>query len=412
MAEDPDSDNFMRLHPSPFRPGYGERPEVLVGRDDLLRSIHRGLLTSTSHQLALYGPRGTGKTVLLRDLEDWANDRDWLTVSHQIAPGQPTGRLIIDKLREAAGELPGSWRHRLHQGLDELTGVTVAGVGVTRRDEPTDRPLLTLERALIRAGRLADDADRGVLLLVDEIQAIAPGDEVVALTQAFQAVKGRHPVHVIVAGLHTPDLRGTRGATYFERIAQDQVGLLDASATRDGLLQPISQRNVPMHADALEVLAERAGGYPFFIQLFGHHTWEAWVAAGAGGPITSAHAASGLARSAPLVDSLLGVRWGRLGHQAQRFLTAMAQEGATSSDPVSLSAVARRLERSANSLSQTRDTLIGRHQLVTDAGRGQLQFSIPVLNRWLITHAEPAGPWDTDLPTPDDPPATDHGLDF
>ncbi len=56
MTPDPDHDNIIRLHPSPFRPGYGERPEVLVGRDDLLHSIHRGLLTSVSHQLALYSP--------------------------------------------------------------------------------------------------------------------------------------------------------------------------------------------------------------------------------------------------------------------------------------------------------------------------------------------------------------------
>ncbi len=401
-------DDFMRVHASPFRPGYGERPEVLAGRDDLLHSIHRGVLTSTSYQLALYGPRGVGKTAILRDLEEWADARDWLAVSHQVAPGQPTGSLIVDKLHTAARELPGSWRQRVSDTLDELGGISLAGVGLSRRPGP-ERAAATLEKALTGLGKLAVDAERGVLLLLDEIQSVDPGPELVALTQAFQALRGRYPVHVIVAGLHTPDLGGTRGATFFERIARESVGFLDDPDAREALLGPISRRDVPIHAQALDNLQHAAGGYPFFVQLFGHHTWEAWVTDGATGAITTAHVRTGFDRAAALVNDLFAVRWGRLGPQTQEFLTAMAAEGASASRPAALAAIGRRLDRDPNSLGQLRDSVISRHQLVTSAGRGQLRFTIPFFERWILEHAHQSAP-DPFTRHRLDPPSPDPGI--
>ena len=64
----------------PFRPGSGGMPPHLAGRESE-QSFFRDLLTDLSNgvsppsEVILYGPRGNGKTVLLRWLEQEAESR-------------------------------------------------------------------------------------------------------------------------------------------------------------------------------------------------------------------------------------------------------------------------------------------------------------------------------------------------
>jgi len=153
---------------SPFRPGYGRVPPVLAGRDQLIRRVLDDLSGPSGHHEALYGSRGVGKTALLTGFDEWARRREWLVANHQIIPGERTSQRLVEKLLDATGELPGGWRRGARDRLGELTGLGVAGFTLTRATEPA-RPV-DLERALVTAGRLADDADRSVLLLLDEIQ--------------------------------------------------------------------------------------------------------------------------------------------------------------------------------------------------------------------------------------------------
>ena len=56
--------------PNPYRPGFNQAPDVLVGRDEVLAAAREALDVAaldgrTPRPLVLVGSRGVGKTVLL-----------------------------------------------------------------------------------------------------------------------------------------------------------------------------------------------------------------------------------------------------------------------------------------------------------------------------------------------------------
>ena len=70
---------------NPFNPGAGRKPPYLAGRDDIVRSIEQDMTrvyddAEGMRPLVISGLRGMGKTVLLRALYDFANQRGWVVV--------------------------------------------------------------------------------------------------------------------------------------------------------------------------------------------------------------------------------------------------------------------------------------------------------------------------------------------
>ena len=61
---------------NPFQPGSGQMPPLLAGRDAAQNDIKKLLVkldlpSGVPSDVLLYGPRGTGKTVLLQWLEEY-----------------------------------------------------------------------------------------------------------------------------------------------------------------------------------------------------------------------------------------------------------------------------------------------------------------------------------------------------
>ena len=106
----------------PFRPGTGAPPPYLAGREREKR-LFRGLLgelvggAPPASEVILHGPRGNGKTVLLRWLRREARSRSGLEVLAR------TPSDIADRIRLAEELLPETWWRRY--GPDE---VVVAGI--------------------------------------------------------------------------------------------------------------------------------------------------------------------------------------------------------------------------------------------------------------------------------------------
>ena len=70
------------LH-NPFSPGAGSRPPELAGREDILTAakiaVERTKLGKSARSQILLGLRGTGKTVLLNEIESYAEQDNHLT---------------------------------------------------------------------------------------------------------------------------------------------------------------------------------------------------------------------------------------------------------------------------------------------------------------------------------------------
>ncbi len=381
--------------PNPFRPGFNQPPLALAGREPILAAVREALAVAaldarTPRPVVLTGGRGVGKTVLLGEAAVIAaEEHSWLTVPVEVRPDRPFTPYVVDRLT-AATEL---YRQaRTSRRRMEVTGATlratVLGVGAevelsrdASRSRPSDGP--RLDHALAAAVEAALAHGAGLVLTVDELQ-LASRSELADLAATLQQhVPDDWPLVVILAGL--PSLRDAqresrRAVTYLERAEWHVLGLLDPAATAEALAEPARQAGRPMSDSARRLLAEASGGYPYAIQVLGHHAWRA---SSGSSTIEVRHArAAATAAEADLAAGLYTSRWHGASPKEQEYLAALArlltvQGSAGGAD------VARALGRTTQQVSYLRDRLIRKGTIFGEAGT--LVFAVPGMAEWVLS---------------------------
>ena len=261
---------------NPFRPGHGGAPPYLAGREPeqaLFREVSDDLRSGVpvARLLVVYGPRGNGKTALLRwakreaDADDGLDAR-WLVGSDIPAPGDFVAWLG-----------PGSWLRKIAP-----ESVSVAGIGVSLRGGG-DRPLLLAEALEARAKA------KPLLILLDEAHTLKP--EVGQwLLNAAQTAGRRAPFLLVLAG--TPDLAARLSemeASFWNRAEEVPLGRLDEGAAGEAIRRPLAEDGIGVEEEALARMVGESHGYPFFVQLWGRAAWARARGAGGGaGPVTTA----------------------------------------------------------------------------------------------------------------------------
>ena len=334
---------------------------------------------------AYYGERGVGKTVLLDAIGERVAGLGWPVV-HSVVRG---GRFVEVLLRLG---LPEARRRLSRRGLGrgQLTIEAEIDLGVVRAEaqrkaEATPRlPIeAELEVALRQLGELAADKKRGVLITIDEAH-VADGTDLLVLSQTLQLVTKRRelPIALIVAGLpQLPSLLTGPEMTFLERMPKIELGFLGPDASRLALTKPAADLGVRFTDDALTILVEASGGYPYFVQLLGYHVWEAKK-----GRIIDREAVTTAVRDAARMASVqvFSPRWDRLAPKEQQFLKVMAELHADDPDqPVAVGSVRERLgAASYEDISYLRVRLLQKG-VVRPAGRGLLRFTFPGMAEWI-----------------------------
>ena len=251
---------------SPFVPGYGALPPYLAGRHDEQKELRRLLAyledgRGAPRSAVLTGPRGNGKTVLLRwfqrDIEAGEHDIEvtWLTPSE------------IPSLDVLATELvpPGRFTSLRPETLSFSIGIGRLGWELGSRPRSLTR-LLT-ERC----------NQRPLVVLLDEAQNL--GHEVGhALLNASQSVTASSPFLLVMAG--TPELQAHLNrllAAFWNRSRQIGIGRLSEDAAAAAVANPLAELN-PSTAfvdAALESVVAESQCYPYFLQLWGDALWHA-----------------------------------------------------------------------------------------------------------------------------------------
>jgi hypothetical protein len=284
---------------NPFRPGVGTRPRFLAGREGPIKRFLATLRAAPEQpaNMRLTGLRGVGKTVLLAEFADKAENADWAVASLELTALHNQEGALVTVL---SAELDAA-RRRLStiqkiKGALSATKRAIAGVGVTYADikvtyDPTTAPQHTQDLA----GPLLDTVNaarkqgrNGLLLLLDEAQAVRDdrdrhGEHPLSLLiSAVSALQRQEvPVGLVLCGLPTLTGNLLRARSYTERMFRgEEVGRLGIQEAVAAFTEPLKSTEIRATSELVDAVVEEVEGYPYFIQLWGAELWDAAIGAG------------------------------------------------------------------------------------------------------------------------------------
>jgi len=401
---------------NPYAPGAGQRPPELAGRDEQLEAfsvvLERIARGRPERSMVLTGLRGVGKTVLLNALRSAAVRAKWGTGKLEARPDQRLRRPMAAALHMAVRELG----HPRGEELDHVLGVIKAfaqreapGARLRDRWNPgIDAPAVSgradsgdieidLVELLTDVAGLAADVGKGVAVFVDEMQDLGTEDVSALCAACHELSQSAQPLIVVGAGLpHVPAVLSA-SKSYSERLFRySRIDRLDRAQAERALRTPAQDEGADFEPDALEAMYSATGGYPYFIQAYGKAVWDLAPRS----PITADDVRVGAPEAEiELAVGFFGSRFERATPGEREYLRAMAHLGAQpppdehegrsrggeaghSADSVTTADVAAHLDRTPQSLSPARDSLL-KKGLIYSAERGRIAFTVPHFGRYL-----------------------------
>ncbi len=247
-----------------FTPGDGGVPPYLAGRKREQEYFQRCIKAlknrkPISQNMIVYGPRGNGKTALLRYLQKEALREEGVKLDILWETPDEMGTLaeLSDRLLDSNQKL----RDRFKSG-----GVS-GGVGFAQANLEIDlsRPSTTIRKLLQERSR-----DKPFILIIDEAHRLKP-PIAGALLNASQTVRGEgHPFLLVLAG--TPNLKSALGktsASFWGRSKILPLGRLSPEEAGQAITVPLEQAGISFAPGVVENVVEHTHCYPFFLQIWG-----------------------------------------------------------------------------------------------------------------------------------------------
>lgn len=386
---------------NPFRPGAGHPPPYLAGRTTEIREFERLLAQPVIlTNLVLTGLRGVGKTVLLEGaLKPLARQCGWLWTGNELSE---TINISEEKLAQ-----------RLITDLSVLTSQfevdrqVIEGIGFhPQRQERS----ITFDHALMESlykstpGLVSDKIKavleatwevvrhsgvKGIVLTYDEAQNLSDRSEkdqypLSLLLDVFQSIQRKGlPIMLVLTGLPTLFPKLVEVRTFAERMFKViTLHKLDQDDRRAAIQRPISDNNCPVSftVPAVDEIAHRSGGYPYFIQFICYEMFEAYLGHGDGVPnpgITVAH----IARK--LDNDFFSGRWNKVTDRQRELLSIIASLDAAD-DEFTVQEISGGSKRTGNkpfSPSHVNQMLgaLSEQGLIFKNRHGKYSFAVPML---------------------------------
>ncbi len=380
---------------NPYSPGAGTPPPELAGRDSLRESIRVAIarirLGNPAKSALMVGLRGVGKTVLLDQMRNDAEEAGIFTVRIEAPEGRSLPAILAPQLRLALLRLSRIEKAKAlaTRALRGLAGFAKAlkvkfndiEVGLDFDPEPglADNGDLELDLAMLleAVGRAAKQAENALVIFIDELQYIDEHELAALITSLHRCAQQKLPVCVVGAGL--PQLRGQAGnaKSYAERLFDyPEIGPLPETAAKQALEKPAADLGVRFEPNAVAAIVKETHGYPYFLQEWGKHSWEIAKQ----NPITLANVQAASKHAiAALDESFFRVRFDRLNPSEKIYLRAMAELGP---GPHRSGDVADSLHRKVSSFGPVRSSLITKG-MVWSPNHGDTAFTVPLFDEFM-----------------------------
>ena len=314
---------------NPYAPGAGTPPPTLVGRDALIESaeisLRRLIAKRSTQHLMLTGLRGVGKTVLLGTLSAVAEHVGFRVIRHEAVGGDDTVASLLRQSRRILDDLePGPRVARAFRSIDSVS-LTIAGTGVkldkARRGADREALADVIADLATAAGRRASASCSPSTRRTWSTTTICAG--------SWRASTGavRTAFRCGACSPACPNLVGeiAKAATYAERMfTVGDLGPLSPSQVVDAVRIPAEMIGVTWSDAATEEIVDRSDGFPFFVQIWAYHTWNAAT----DDPISL----DDVRRAAPAVDhtldaSFFAARIARIPSSEVAYVQALASLG-------------------------------------------------------------------------------------
>ena len=184
---------------------------------------------------------------------------------------------------------------------------------------------------------------------------------------------------VVVAGAGLPQVPALLGEarTYAERLFEfPEIGSLSDSDSAAAVVLPAADLGVRFEDAAVARIVKESGNYPYFLQEWGYHAWNAAPAS----PIAEADVR---AATPGVVDKLdrdfFRVRYDRLTPKEGEYLRAMAELGP---GPHRSGDIADKLGVKVTSVAPRRSALIAKGMIYSPA-HGDTAFTVPLFDQFM-----------------------------
>ena len=379
---------------NPFTPGAGYLPPQLAGRNQVIEDgevvAMRTKLQRAERGLMLIGPRGVGKTVLLKCLSEHARANGIIPVISEIRNDKSDLEELAQKLKEAlytldfkckmksciqeAFSVLGSFVKKFSLNIGEVG----ASVELRHGGGESGNMELDLSQVLLSCARAAKVSSTAIGLYIDELQNLdeeAMRGIIVALHRSAQELL---PLYLIGSGLPTIRTLIGKSKTYAERMfVYEEIGALDEDSSWAALVKPFEDNGVSVEDAAFVEMYKASAGYPFFLQECGYQVWQHAERS----PIRVDDVLAILPQVIENLDkSFFTVRFDRVSVVEKKFLLAMAC--GESEKPQSIVGIAERMGRTPNSLSMVRRSLIKKGMIYSPA-LGMVAYTVPMFGAYM-----------------------------
>lgn len=387
---------------NPSAPGAGSQPPEFAGRDEIiartqvtLARVQRG---RPAKSFMLVGLRGVGKTVLLNRIVELADDAGFIAHLVETPENKSLPEVLLPSLRKTLLRLDSKEKVDVvvKRGLMVLKGfanaqkITVGEIEFGLTIDPAagvadsgdiESDLPDLFEAV---GRAAQSRGTAVAIVLDEVQYIKETEFSALIMAVHRVAQKQLPLIVIGAGL--PQLVGLAGRSnsYAERLFDyPAVGALLEADARAALVAPARREDVDYEPDAVAHAVALTRGYPYFLQEWGYHAWNA----AASSPITVGDVERATTDALKSLDeSFFRVRFDRLTPREKEYLFAMAALGA---GPHRSGNVSAELGVAVESIAPVRSSLIKKGMIFSPA-HGDTAFTVPMFDEYLQRTSAPA----------------------
>ncbi len=382
---------------NPFSPGAGTPPPELAGRSDIL---NHALLTfariknrKAEKSILITGLRGTGKTVLLHQIEELANKENYYAFMVEAHEKKSLPEILLPELRRIIfsldiGEMISyKVKKALRVFKSFFSQVKISarigeldfGIDIDPERGMADSGNLEadLAQVFVSLGEAAQDRHTAIAIIIDELQYLSE-DELSSLIMAIHKISQKSlPIVLIGAGL--PQLVGKTGRakSYAERLFDfPELGPLKKEDAKLALQTPVKKAGIEFTEQALDEIVRVTDGYPYFLQEWGYQAWNIAKQS----PIDVE-----IARTATIVaiqrldQNFFRVRFDRLTPREKIYLRALAELG---DKPQRSGDVANVLGIDVQSAAPLRNNLI-KKGMIYSPNHGDTAFTVPLFAEFM-----------------------------